>query len=146
MVTGDLFDAAITDLVEARVADVTNHGRPILDDRDRQHACHALPLGASGCKTMNLIVGNGDRFANALAKRSSLALQPLSQHAECDVGSFAASCLSADTVDDDEQPARFVNVETILVDLTLKAGIGGTGGRDRAERRHFASSAAPRFQ
>ena len=70
------------------------------------------------------------------ADRPGLALEPLAQHAQGDVGSLAAGRLPANAVDDDEQPARLVDVEAILVDLTLKAGVGGAGGRDRGERRH----------
>src|SRR5689334_10218142 len=143
MVPRDLFDAAIADLVESRVADMANRGRPILEDGNGEHACHALPLRASGSQAMNLVVCNRDRFANALANRAGLALESLAQHAERDVGSFSASRLPADAIDDDEHPARLVNVEAILVDHTPQAGIGGAGGRDRAERWHTRFSCAP---
>ena len=146
MVTRDLFDATIVELVAARVADVADRSRPILDESHCEHACHSLPLGTSGGEAMDFVVGNGDRFANPLADGAGLALEPLAQHAQRDVGSLSAGRLPSDTVDDDEQPARFVNVKAILVHLTMKTGIGGTGGGDRAERRHIARSAAPRFQ
>ena len=70
------------------------------------------------------------------ADRPGLALEPLAQHAQGDVGGLAAGRLPANAVDDDEQAARLVNVEAILVDLTLEARIGVAGGRDRGERRH----------
>ena len=87
---------------------------------------------------MDLVVGNGNRFSYTIADRPGLALEPLAQHAQGDVGSLSAGGLPANTVDDDEQPARLVNVEAILVDLTLKARVGGAGGRDRGERRHMS--------
>ncbi len=145
MVTRDLFDATVADFVETRVANVTDRRRPVLDNRDCENAGHAPPLRASGGQAMNFVVGNSDRFANAFANRARLALEALAQHAQGDVGCSSAGSLSADAVDDDEQAARFVNVEAVLVDLTLKASIGGTGGRDRAERRHSPVQLRPVF-
>ena len=54
-----------------------------------------------------------------------LALEP--RPAACvnaDVGGLAAGGLAADAVDDDEEAARHVDVEPILVDLALQAGVG----------------------
>ena len=144
MVARDFVDAAIADFIETRVADVAYRRGAVLDHRNGEDAGHALPLWTGGRQTMNFVVGNGDRFANALANGSGLALEPLAQHAECDVGGLSAGGLSADTVDDDEQPARLVKVEAILVDLTLKAGIGCARG-DRGEGRHIASQLRPVF-
>src|SRR5215208_5291293 len=137
MITRDLFDATIAELVETRGANVSDRGRSILDDGDCEDARHAVPFRTSGRQKMNLVVGDGNRLADAFAHGAGLALEPLAQHAQCDISSFSAGGLPADTVDDDEQPARRVNVEAILVDLTREAGIGGAGGRDRAERRHI---------
>ena len=51
-------------------------------------------------------------LATAIASRTrsatgpGLALEPLAQHAQRDVGGLAAGRLAADAVDDDEQAAR----------------------------------------
>src|SRR5688572_11524800 len=138
MITRHLFDASVADLVETGVADVSDRGHPVLDEGDREDAGHAFPLRAGGRQAMNLVVGDGNRFADALADRSGLALEPLAQHAQGDVGSLSAGGLPANAVDDDEQAARLVNVEAVLIDVTLKAGVSGAGSGDRGEPRHMS--------
>src|SRR5688572_19258817 len=136
MVACDLLDVAVANLVEPRVTDMSDGGHVILDDHDGEDAGHAGPFRAGGRQAVNLVVGHGDCLTYALPNGSGLALEPLAQHAQRNVGGLAAGRLSADAVDDDEQTARLVGVEAILVDLTLKAGIGGAGSRDGAVRRH----------
>src|SRR5688572_4422464 len=143
MIARDLLDVAIAHSVETRVADMPDCRPAVLDDRDGQDARHAVPLRPRRRQAMDLIVGDGNRFAHALANGSGLAFEPLAQHAQRHVGRLATGGLSAHTVDDDEQAARFVNVEAILVDLTLAAGVGGAGGGNRAEGWHMANQLRP---
>src|SRR6187401_2341224 len=138
MIVRDLLDVAVAHFVEARVADMSDRGHAVLDDGDGEDARHAVPLRPRRRQAMDLVVGDGNRFSYTIADRPGLSLEPLAQHAQGDVGSLSAGGLPANTVDDDEQPARLVNEEAILIDLTLKAGVGGAGGRDRGERRHVS--------
>src|SRR5688572_11908549 len=136
MIACDLLDVTVAGLVEPRITDMSDGSHVVLDHRDGEDAGHAVPFRAGGRQAVKLVVGQGDRLTYSLLNRTGLALEPLAQHAQRNVGGLAAGRLSADAVDDDEQTARLVGVEAILVDLTLKAGIGGAGSRDAAVRRH----------
>ena len=109
---------------------MTDGRHVVLDDRGGEHAGHAVPFRPSGRQAVDLVVGDGDRLAHALRNGSGLAFETLAKHRQRDVGGLAAGRLPANAVDDDEQTARLVDVEAILVDLTLKAGIGAAGSRD----------------
>ncbi len=52
------------------------------------------------------------------------------------IGSLAAGRLSADPVDDHEEPAPGVDVVSIFVDLALQSRIGVAGCPDGADRFH----------
>ena len=51
-------------------------------------------------------------FADPIADRPGLALEPRPQHRQRDVGRLAAGGLATDAIDDDEDAARHVDVET----------------------------------
>ena len=91
---------------------------------------------------MNLVVGNRDRFSHAIRGRAGFPLQPRPQHRQRHVGGFAAGRLAADAVDEDEEAARDVDVEPILVDLALEARVGVARRRQRADRLHGDYSCA----
>ena len=85
---------------------------------------------------MNLVVGNRDRFSNPVRGGAGFPLQPGPQHRQRHIGGFAASGLAADAIDEDEQAARDVDMEPILVDLALKAGVGVARRDQCAEYLH----------
>ena len=88
---------------------------------------------------VDLVVRDRDRFPDPIDDGPGLALEPRPQHRQRDVGGLAAGGLAADAVDDHEQAARDVDVNAILVDLPLQAGIGLAGRRSACWSVRIAS-------
>ena len=120
MIPRDLVDAAAPQLVEPRIADVTDHEPVVGHDRDREDARHPLPLGPQRGQPVDLVVGDRDRLAHAVVDLARLALEARAQHRERGLGRFLAGGLTAHAVDDDEQAPGRIVVEAILVDRTLQ--------------------------
>ncbi len=89
-------------------------------------------------------------LATVIASRTRSATVPVSRSRRArsmphrDVRGLAAGRLPAHTVDDDEQAAGDVDVEPILVDLALQAGMRVAGRSHRADGLHDALTVAAR--
>ena len=95
----------------------------VVNDHDRDDARHAAPFGPRGGQAMDLVVGDRDGLANPGRDRPRLAFQPRSERAQCDVGGFSTRSVTAHAIDDDEQPARGVDVQPVLVDCSLQSRV-----------------------
>src|SRR5688572_22708129 len=134
MIPCDLVNLTAAKRVEARVPDMPDGRLAVLDDSYGQHACHALPLGTARGKTVDLVVGDRDRLADAIGDGAGLALETLADHRERNVGSLAARRLPSHAVDHDEQASRLVNVESILVHIALATRVGRARSGECGER------------
>ena len=92
----------------------------VLNDHDRDDARHAVPFGPRAGQAMDLVICDRDRLANPGRDRRRLPFQPRSERAQSDVGGFSTRSLTAHAVDDDEYPARGVDVQAVLVDCSLQ--------------------------
>src|SRR5262245_48164607 len=92
---------------------------------------------------MDFVVGDRDGFADALVHGARLTLEAGTQHRERERGGFAAGGLPAHAVDDHEQAAGRVHVESILVVFALQPGVGAAGspqgGRAQGDVVHGAA-------
>ena len=131
-------------LVQPRVADVPDHDVAVVDDGDGEHAGHALPLGPERREPVDFVVGEGNGLAHAILDRAGLALEARAQHRQRGLGRLLARRLAADAVDDDEETARGVAVETILVDGALQTGMAVAGGLEHRADLHADSLAVSR--
>jgi hypothetical protein len=147
MIAGDFLDAAVMKFVEPGVADVADDRAPVGDHDRGQHAGHAAPLGSETRQAVNLVVRDRDRFAQAPRDRSGLALEARPQHADGGIGRLAAGRLTADAVDDHEEPAGHVDVVSIFVDLALQPRMGLARGLERPHRRRWPGGhgVSPRY-
>src|SRR5688572_28929107 len=98
MIPGDLLDAALADLVQTRVSNMTDGRATVFEDDGREHAGHAVPFRASGAEPVNLVVGDGDRFSHAVGNRPCFAFETLANHGEGHVRGLAAGGLAANEI------------------------------------------------
>src|SRR6476620_8925732 len=110
MVARDLVDAVLSDLVQPGVTDVTDDRARVLHYDDREDAGHPVPFRPDAGEAVDFIVRDRDRLANAFDRGPGLSLEPRPEHAHGGVGGFPAGGLSADPVDDHEQPAGDVDM------------------------------------
>src|SRR3954454_9614457 len=139
MVARDLVDALLPDFVQPGVPDVADDRTRLLQHDDREDARHAAPFRTDAGKAVDLVVGDRDRLADAFDRWPRLALEPRPEHAHGSVGGFPSRGLSADPVDDHEQPAGDVDMEPILVDLALPTGVARARGSQDADGCHRAT-------
>ena len=71
-----------------------------------------------------------------------LAFKSCSKHGERHVGSLSTGSLSANAVDDDEEAARHVTMESIFVYVALATGIGLTCSEKCVDRSHLENRGA----
>ncbi len=83
---------------------------------------------------MDFVVGDRDGLSHPIADRSCLPFQSPPEHRQRDVGGLSTRGLTTNPVDDNEQAARDVDVEPILVDIPLQSGIGVACRSQRAHR------------
>src|SRR5262245_35513535 len=79
MISGYFFDAVVAELIKACVSDVSDRSLPMIEEGDRQHAGHIVPLRTGVREPVNLIIGDGNRFSNTLGSRTRPALKPRSK-------------------------------------------------------------------
>ena len=127
MIARDLHDFAAAQFVESGVAHVADGHAAVVDDGDRQHAAHALPLRAQRRAPMDFVVGDGDRFADAIVDRTGLALEPGAKHRDRGVGRLFARGVAAHAVDDEEDAAGRIVVEAVFVLRPLQSGMRVAG-------------------
>ena len=106
---------------------MADDGRAIIEHCHGEHASHALPFGIGARGFENLIIGDGDGFADALFGGAGLTLKAGAEALDGDGGGFFASGLAADAIDDEEDAAVGVDVEGILVISADAAGVGAAG-------------------
>ena len=135
MIVRELGDPLRRQLVQAAVADVTDRQLPPFEHRQRQHARHALAAGVGLGAVQDLLVGEGDRLADARLGRPVLPREPVENRLDGDAGGDLSGGLPADAVDDEEDALRGVDVEAILVGVALAAGVAGAGGGNGRERQ-----------
>ena len=139
MVARDLVDAVVADLVQPGVPDVTDDRARVVQHDDREDARHPVPFRPQSGEAVDFVVRDRDRFADAFDRWARLPLEPRPEHAHRGVGGFPSCGLSPDPVDDHEQPAGDVDVEPVLVDLSLPTRVGLAGCPEHADHRHRAT-------
>jgi hypothetical protein len=92
---------------------------------------------------MNLVVRNRYGFADAFVGWPGFSFEASAQHGKSDTGGLSTSRLTADPVDDHVQPAMNVNMEQILVAVSLKTRIGVAGGPQIGCNAHSLPTPAP---
>ena len=135
MIVRELGDPLRRQLVEAAVADVANRQLPAFEHRQRQHACHPLAAGVGLGAVQDLLVGEGNGLTDARLGRAILPGEPVENRLDGNAGGDLPRRLAANAVDDEEDALRGVDVEAILVGVTLAAGIAGAGGGNGRERQ-----------
>ena len=134
VIPGYFFNAPLTKFVEPCVSYMSDRRPSVFDHGDREHARHAIPFRPARRQAIDLVVGNGNRLTHTLDDGAGLALETLANHRKSDVCRSAAGSLPTDSIDDDEQTARLVDVESILVDVAQEAGIGPSCCNERIDR------------
>src|SRR5258705_181849 len=112
MVVRDFPDSGGRQLIEPRIADVADERTRAVKNEDRGDARHAVPFRPRAGEAMDFVVGDRESVANPDPNRPRLALEPSPHHPQGNVSRLSAGRLSAYAIDDDEQAARGVNVET----------------------------------
>src|SRR5687768_119327 len=129
MISGDLLNVTVADLVETSVADMADRRSSVFDDGGREHTSHAVPLRSRGAEAINLIVRDGNGLPHAVGNGSCFAFETLANHRDSHIRGLAARRLPADAIDHDKQATRLVYVIPILVHLALQPGIRSCGSR-----------------
>ena len=104
MIVGQLLDAVRRDLVEPAVADMPDGDTPTDDERQREHARHAVAGRPFLRLPEDFVVGERDGLAHALGRRAERTRQTGQDFAARDGGGDLAGGLPADAVDDREDP------------------------------------------
>ena len=123
VIVGELLDRAGPQLVEPRIADVTDRDLAILDDGGGQDAGHSGPFRIGPREAVDLVVGERDRFAQPLLGRTGRPLESGTHLQQRGLGCNLPPGMATDTVDDDEDAAVGIAMETILVVLPDAARI-----------------------
>jgi hypothetical protein len=111
----------------------------MIDHGDRQDTSHATPLRPRAGNAKNFIIGQRDRVAHTLGGVAGFAFESRSQHGDRNIRRFSTSGLAADTVDDYEETAARITVESILVDRALTARIRLTGSYECIDSSHVVT-------
>ncbi len=123
-----LLEPPAAQLVQTRIADVPDGRAAVADHRGGQHAGHPFPLGPGAGEGVDLVVRDGNGFAQPGGDRTGFAFEPGPQHRQRDIGRLPAGRLAADAVDHEEQATRGIAVKPILVDFAPAADVSGAGG------------------
>jgi hypothetical protein len=115
MIVSDLLDPAAPDLVQPRISHVPDDGRPVFDHCHREDASHSVPLSICSSKTKDLIIGNGNGLADALAGAACLALETAPDHAQGNVRGFFTGGMPADSINHKKDAPIRVEVKSVLV-------------------------------
>ena len=135
MIVRELGDPLRRQLVKAAVADVADRQLPPFEHRQRQHARHPLAAGVGLGAVQDLLIGEGDRLADACLGRPILPGEPVENRLDGDAGGDLSCGFPADAVNDKEDALRGIDVEAILVGVALAAGVAGAGGGNGRERQ-----------
>ncbi len=136
MIARDFLDSAVPDLVQTSVADVSDHGRIVMNDGNGEHTSHAGPCGTQRGEAIDFVVGGSDGFTNPFGDRARLTLEPRAEDRDRRIRSLSTRGLSAHAVHDEEDPTVKIHVITVFVDLTVLAWVRGAGGPERARDSH----------
>ena len=85
-----------------------------LDHCEREHASHSVPIGLGLCGIVHRVVRQRDGFTNALLDGPGLAFEA-PDTLDGDSGGVLTGLVPAHAVHHEEDPARVVGVDPILV-------------------------------
>src|SRR5262249_46879158 len=111
----------------------------MIDHGDRQDTSHTTPLRTRAGEPKNLIIGLRNRLAHTLGGVAGFAFKSRSKHGERDIRGFSTGSLAAYAIDNQQEAAARVTIETILVDRALTARVRLPGSDKCMESSHLAS-------
>src|SRR5688572_21078341 len=115
MIARQFADAVVADLVEPGIANVADGHSAVRDDRERDDAGHAAQTIVLLGALEDLVVGNGDCFADPIGSRADGAGETLHDDVLRRCGRHLSTRLATDTIDDAKDAARRVDDRQILV-------------------------------
>jgi hypothetical protein len=116
MIRCEFAQLAVRHKVQARIPDVANHNTIVLaHQRKREHACHTAPFVVLLREAVDLVVCRGDRFPQAIFRRTSGACQGGRDDANGSFSGGFASGLAPDSIHNQKHTSGFVDKDAILI-------------------------------